>query len=337
MITCALVCRTGFALALGTIFNGSGFGSPYVGKRGSDLAELGILERLQDAFEFISVITFLPFCGRDKFPDPVLAGMVLACIVCIVLGLLYFARKSMPAFICFLTTVVLVVSLQFVGGFHSMRHIGFILIGAVAAAWIAACDNTPVSGAMQRFPAGLFRGLARIAGGFVAVILAAHVLITAVFVWGEVTRPFSHGRATAEFIRKTVPEDVPMYCFSARSNVSVLPWLPRRKFFIFDRMEYGTFSKWGRSVPQSLKEMTDEVVLRLKPDQQCAIFVVAMNEFPNIFPPNTVVLYDSRKSEPPVWGPYIEEFVVLAVVRQEDVELYRTLFPHKSSPFLQRL
>lgn len=332
-----LICVFGFVLALGSIYNGYGFGSPYVGKRGGDLAEMGILERLQDAFEFISVTTFLPLCGRDKFPDSVLAGLVIACIVCIVLGLLYFAWKSVPAFICFLTSVVLIVLLQFVGGFHSMRHIGFILVGAVTSAWIAACDDKPVSGGPRRLPAGVFRAVARTAGTAVAAILLTHVLITSVFVLCEIRRPFSHGRATAEFIRKVVPEDVPMYCFSARSNVSVLPWLPRRKFFIFDRMEYGTFSKWGRSFAQSLKDMADEVVLRLEPDQQCAIFVVAMNEFPNIFPPNTIVLYDSRKSELPVWGPYVEEFVVLAVVRYEDVDLYRSLFPRKQSPLMQGL
>ena len=331
-----LICIFGFALALGSIYNGYGFGSPYVGKRGGELAEMGILERLRDSLEFISVTTFMPLCGRDKFPDPVLDGMVSACIVCIILGLLYFAWKSIPAFVCFLTSAVLIVSLQFVGGFHSMRHIGFILVGTVVAAWIAACDDKPVRGGLLRLPAGslAFRALARTAGCVVALILLVHALITSVFVWGEVTRPFSHGYATAQFIRKVVPEDVPMYCFSARSNVSVLPWLPRRQFFIFDRMEYGTFSKWGRSFGQSLKDMADEVVARLKPDQQCAIFVVALNEFPNFFPPNTIVLYDSRKSERPVWGPYIEEFVVLAVVRHEDVERYRSAFPRKSSPLM---
>ena len=337
MIGSMLICVFGFVLALGSIYNGYGFGSPYVGKRGGELAEMGILERLQDAFEFISVTTFLPLCGRDKFPDSVLAGLVIACIVCIVLGLLYFAWKSVPAFICFLTSVVLIVLLQFVGGFHSMRHIGFILVGAVTSAWIAACDDKPVSGGLRRLPAGVFRAVARTAGTAVAAILLTHVLITSVFVLCEIRRPFSHGRATADFIRKVVPEDVPMYCFSARSNVSVLPWLPRRKFFIFDRMEYGTFSKWGRSFAQSLKDMADEVVLRLEPDQQCAIFVVAMNEKPNLFPPNMILLYDSRKSERPVWGPYVEEFVVLAVVRYEDVDLYRSLFPRKQSPLMQGL
>jgi hypothetical protein len=330
-----LICVFGFALALGSIYNGYGFGSPYVGKRGGELAEMGIPERLRDALEFISVTTFMPLCGRDKFPDSVLAGLSLACIVCIALGLLHFARKSIPAFVCFLTSVVLVVSLQLVGGFHSMRHIGFILVGTVVAAWIAACDDKTVSGGQSGLQKRAFRVLARIAGSVVALILLVHVLITSVFVWGEITRPFSHGYATAQFIRRVVPEDVPMYCFSARSNVSVLPWLPRRQFFIFDRMEYGTFSKWGRSFGQSLKDMADEVVARLKPDQQCAIFVVAMNEFPNFFPPNTIVLYDSRKSELPVWGPYVEEFVVLAVVRHEDVERYRSAFPRKQSPLMQ--
>ena len=332
-----LICVFGFMLALGSIYNGYGFGSPYVGKRGGELAEMGVLERLRDSFEFISVTTFLPLCGRDKFPDSFLAGLVLACLVCIVLGLLYFAWKSIPAFICFLTSSTLIVSLQFVGGFHSIRHIGFVLVGAVAAAWIAADDDSPVSGGLPRFPAGAGRILAWTAGGAVALILLIHALVTSVFVWGEITRPFSHGYATAQFIRRVVPENIPMYCFSARSNVSVLPWLPRRKFFIFDRREYGTFSKWGRSYGQSLKDMADEVAERLEPDQQCAIFVVAMNEFPNFFPPNTIVLYDSRKSERPVWGPYIEEFVVLAVVRHEDVEHYRSAFPRKQSPLMQGL
>lgn len=329
------VCVFGFVLALASIYNGYGFGSPYVGHRGDELAEMGILERLQDSFEVISVTTFMPLCGRDKFPDSVLAWMVSACIACIVLGLLYFAWKSVPAFVCFLTSVSLIIFLQFVGGFHSMRHIGFILVGAVASAWIAALDDGSVRSVLARLPAAPFRVLSRTAGVVVALILLVHALITAVFVWGEITRPFSHGYAAAQFIRRVVPEDVPMYCFSARSNVSVLPWLPRRKFFIFDRMEYGTFSKWGRSFSQSLNDMADEVAARLEPDQQCAIFVVAMNELPNFFPPNTIVLYDSRKSERPVWGPYVEEFVVLAVVRHEDVTRYRSAFPRKKSPLMQ--
>ena len=122
-----------------------------------------------------------------------------------------------------------------------------------------------------------------------------------------------------------------MYCFSARSNVAVLPWLPGRKFFIFDRMEYGTFSKWGRSYGLSMKEMADEVAARLEPDQKYAIFIVAMNEYPNFFPPNTILLYDSRKKELPVWGPYVEEFVVLAVVRYKDVDYFRSMFPRKKT------
>jgi hypothetical protein len=78
-----------------------------------------------------------------------------------------------------------------------------------------------------------------------------------------------------------------------------------------------------------MADMTNEVAARLEPSQQYAIFVVAMNEYPNFFPPNTVMLYDSRRKEDPVWGPYIEEFVVLAVVRDQDTDYFRTLFPFK--------
>jgi hypothetical protein len=46
--------------------------------------------------------------------------------------------------------------------------------------------------------------------------------------------------------------------------------------------------------------------------------VVALNEDPNIIPSNLILLYDSRRNERPVWGPYIEEFLVFAVVRPED-------------------
>ena len=32
-----------------------------------------------------------------------------------------------------------------------------------------------------------------------------------------------------------------------------------------------------------------------------------------------------------MWGPYVEEFVVLAVVRDRDVDYFRTLFPRKKT------
>ena len=157
----------------------------------------------------------------------------------------------------------------------------------------------------------------------------------------DLTRMYVEGREQvdfwARFIRENVPEDVPMFCFTARSNVSVLPWLPGRKFFLFDRGEYGTYSKWGRAFGQSMKDMADEAAERLEPTQQYGLFVVAMNEKPNLFPPNMILLYDSRKNERPVWGPYVEEFLVFAVVREEDVEHYRSMTPRRPSNLMQGL
>ena len=318
-----LICIFGFVLALGSIFNGSGFGSPYVGKRGGELAEKAVFERLGNAFEAISNMVYLP---------------VWLCIICIALGALYFAWKSVPAFICFLMSVGLIVSLQLVGGFHSMRHIGFMLIGTVAACWIAAVDAAPGLDALIRLPARAVSVLNYSAGCSAALVLFLQALITPFFVIFEILYPFSHGHAAANFIRDNIPEDVPMFCFTARSNVSVLPWLPGRKLFIFDRGEYGTFSKWGRAFSQSMKDMADEAAARLEPAQQYGVFVVSTNEDPNIFPPNMILLYDSRKNERPVWGPYEEEFLVLAVVRHEDVELYRSrMMPRRKSRLMQGL
>lgn len=50
-----------------------------------------------------------------------------------------------------------------------------------------------------------------------------------------------------------------------------------------------------------------------------------------------ILLYDSRKNERPVWGPYVEEFLVFAVVREEDVERYRSRMPNRPSRFMQGL
>ena len=318
-----LICAFGFALALGSIFNGHGFGSPYVGKRGGDLAEKAVFERLETAFEAISNMVYLP---------------VWLCIVCLVLGALYFAWKSIPAFICFLMSFGLMVALQLVGGFHSIRHIGFMLIGTVAACWIAAVDDMPGLDAQFRLPARAVSFLNITAGSSAALVLGFQAFVTPFFLICEILYPFSHGHAAANFIRDNVPEQVPMFCFTARSNVSVLPWLPGRKFFIFDRGEYGTFSKWGRAFSQSLKDMADEAAERLEPTQQYGIFVVAMNEKPiNLFPSNMILLYDSRKNERPVWGPYTEEFLVFAIVREEDVEFYRSREPRRQPERTQGL
>ena len=315
-----LICVAGFVLALGSIFNGSGFGSPYVERRGGALAKLAVSERLHTSFDAISNMVYLP---------------VWLCIVCIVLGALYFAWKSIPAFVCFFMSVVLMVSLQLVGGFHSIRHIGFMLIGTVAASWIAAADDAPGFGVLFRLPAQASEYLSFAAGCCAALILLLQAFVTPFFLSYEVLYPFSHGHAAARFILDNIPEDVPMFCFTARSNVSVLPWLPGRKFFIFDRGEYGTFSKWGRTVGQSMKDMADEAAGRLEPTQQYGIFVVALNEDPNLFPPNMFLLYDSRNNERPVWGPYVEEFLVFAVVRDEDIEYYLSKERRRQSNLMQ--
>ena len=315
-----LICVFGFAAALASIYNGYGFGSPYVGKRSGELAVKSLFERLQTAFDAISHMVYLP---------------VWLCVVCLALGALYFVRKSIPAFICFLTSAVLMVSLQLVGGFHSIRHIGFLLIGTVIASWIAAWDDAPGLDVRFRLPAPASTVLDFVAGCAAAMVLTLQAFVTPFFGLCEILYPFSHGHATANFIRDSIPEDVPMFCFTARSNVSVLPWLPGRKFFIFDRREYGTFSKWGRAFGQSMKDMADDASVMLEPTQQCGIFVVAMNEYPNLFPPNMILLYDSRKNERPVWGPYVEEFLVFAVIRNEDIEFYRSKMPHRESRFIQ--
>ncbi len=317
-----LICVFGFAAALASIYNGYGFGSPYVGKRGGDLAEKGVFERLQTAFDAISNMVYLP---------------VWLCVVCLAIGALYFVRKSIPAFVCFLTSSALMISLQLVGGFHSMRHIGFLLIGAVVASWIAAWDDAPGLDVRLRIPAYVSSALNVAAGCAAALVLSLQAFVTPFFGLCEILYPFSHGHAAANFIRDNIPEDVPMFCFTARSNVSVLPWLPGRKFFIFDRMEYGTFSKWGRAFGRSMKDMADDASAWLGPAEQYALFVVAMNEEPNLFPPNMILLYDSRKNERPVWGPYVEEFLVFAVVRYEDIDLYRSRTPRRPSRFMQDL
>ena len=321
VIAAMLVALFGFVLALAEIFNGHGFGSPYVSYRGNQVAGFELAKRFGDAFKAISNLVYLP---------------AWACLVCFLLGILFFARRSVSALVCFLTNALLMFSLQFVGGFHSMRHVGFLLIGTVVSCWIAAQDEEVPGGFafLSRLPRRATAVLCAVSGCAAALLLFLQAVLTPFFVWMEVKYPFSHGRAASYFIRDNIPEDVPMYCFSARSNVSVLPWLPGRSYFIFDRMETGTYSKWGRSHGLSMKGMAEEIADRLEPGQRYAVFVVAMNEDPNIFPPNMVLLYDSRQNEEPVWGPYVEEFLVFAVVRQEDVDLYRPRVPRIPSKFI---
>jgi len=315
VIVSILVVVFGFVLALAEIYNGrGGFGSPYVSYRGNQMAGFEIAKRFHDSFDAISNLTHL---------SPWL------CLVCFLAGLLYFAWKSTPAFLCFLTGCFLMLSLQFIGGFHSMRHIGFLLIAVVVACWIAAEEDDPPCGFLARLPKCAAACCAAAAGCAAAVLLFLETILTPCFVWMEMRYPFSHGHAAALFIRDNIPEDIPMYCFTARSNVSVLPWLPGREYFIFDRRETGTYSKWGRAYGQSMRDMAEEAAARLKPDQRYAVFVVAMNEDPNIFPANMILLYDSRQNELPVWGPYIEEFLVFAVVREEEKDLYRPRTPHR--------
>ena len=319
VIVSVVIVFSGFVVALCEIFNGHGFGSPYVSYRGDQLAGFDIAKRFRDAFDAISNLVYLPAWVWG---------------VCLLLGFLYFAWKSVSAFFCFQVNAILMIALQFVGGFHSMRHVGFLLVGTVVSCWIAAQDEDVPNGFLARLPRRAAAGLAAAAGCAAALLLFLHMFLTPFFVWMEMKYPFSHGRATSFFIRDNIPEDVPMYCLSARSNVSVLPWLPGRQFFIFDRRELGTFSKWGRVSGLSMLDMALEAAARLRPDQRYALFVVAMNEDPNIFPANMILLYDSRQNERRVWGPYIEEFLVFAVVREEEKDLYRPSAPRNRPWFI---
>ena len=309
VIAAMAVAVFGFLLALAEIFNGHGFGSPYVSYRGNQMAGLELAERFQTIANSISRLVYLP---------------VWLCIACLLLGILYFAWKSVPALVCFATNAALMSALQFVGGFHSMRHVGFLIVGTAVSCWIAADGDTHEFGFLQRLPRKASACLAGAAGCAAAAVLIMQAVMTPFFIGCEVKYPFSHGPATAAFIRDNIPEDVPLYCFTARSNTSVLPELPGRRFYIFDRKEYGTFSRWGRVLERSsMQEMANEAAARLKPDQRYAIFVVSLNEDPNIFPGNMILLYDSRQNERPVWSPYDEEYLVFAVVREEDADSAR--------------
>jgi len=349
VVTAMLVAFFGFLLALAEIFNGHGFGSPYVSYRGNQVAGFEFVKRFRDMSNAVFNTVFFPlFQWGHQVPRNVKEGLGFSAldwcllgllVACFLIGLLYFARKSVSAFVCFLTNAFLMFSLQYVGGFHSMRHVGFLLIGTVVACWIAAQeeeDVQPLHGFafLSRLPRRAATGLSIVSGCAAALLLFLQAVLTPFFVWMEMKYPFSHGQAASYFIRDNIPAEVPMYCFSARSNVSVLPWLPGRSYFIFDRLEQGTYSKWGRSHGLSMKGMAEVIADRLEPGQRYAVFVVAMNEDPNLIPPNMILLYDSFQNEEPVWGPYVEEFKVYAVVREEDIDLYRPRVPRIPSKFI---
>lgn len=346
VVTAMLIAVFGFLLALAEIFNGHGFGSPYVSYRGNQVAGFDLAKRFRDMSDaFFNTVFFPLFQWGHQVPRNVKEGLGFSgldwcllwlLIACFLIGVLYFARKSVSALVCFLTSAFLMFSLQYVGGFHSMRHVGFLLIGTVVSCWIAALEEDSPCGIafLARLPRWTATGLGVVSGCAAGMLLFLQAVLTPFFVWMEMKYPFSHGQAASYFIRDNISKDVPMYCFSARSNVSVLPWIPGRSYFIFDRMEQGTYSKWGRSHGLSMEDMADVIAERLEPGQRYAVFVVAMNEDPNIIPPNMVLLYDSAQNEEPVWGPYVEEFKVYAVVREEDVDLYRPRVPRIPSKFI---
>lgn len=319
VIAAMAVAVFGFALALAEIFNGHGFGSPYVSFRGTQLSVFDTAERIQSVVNSITRLVYLPFW---------------LCVACFLIGAAYFAWKSVPAMVCFLTNAVLMISLQFIGGFHSIRHVGFLIVGTAVSCWIAASGDTRGFGFLRKLPRAASACLAGAAGCAAAMVLVLQAVMTPIFIGCEVKYPFSHGPATGDFIRDNIPEDVPMYCFSMRSNTSVLPELPGRKFFIFDRNEYGTYSTWGHANGLSMLEMSSAAAARLKPDQRYALFVVALNEEPNIIPGNMILLYDSTQNEHPIWGPYTEEFLVFAVVREEEKDLYRPRMPRIPPKFI---
>lgn len=337
-----LIVLFGFALALAEIYNGHGFGSPYVSYRGNQVAGFEPDKRFRDMFSAVFNTAFLPlFQWGHQAPRSVKAGfstldwcLLWVLTAAFISALLYFAWKSVSGLLCFATSAFLLLSLQYVGGFHSLRHVGFLLVGTVAACWIVADEDLDGACSPAPLPRRAAAVLSASAGCSAALFLFMQLFLLPSFVWLEIKYPFSHGHATARFILdRKYPADVPMYCLSARSNVSILPWLPGRAFYIFDQKEKGTYSKWGRSHGFFMDKMADEAAAGLEPGQ-FALFVVAMNEDPNMIPPNMILQYDSGKSEPQVWGPYIEEFKVFAVVRPEEASLYRLEEPHERPSFI---
>ena len=347
-----LIVLFGFALAMVEIYNGHGFGSPYVSYRRDQVAGFTLEKHFRDMFAAVSNTAFFPLFQWDhQAPRSVKAGFSALdwCLLWLLVAgffstLLYFAWKSVSGLLCFATNAFLLLSLQYIGGFHSMRHVGFLLVGTVAACWIASVEEQDGGSSPAPIPRRASSALSSAAGAAAALLLFMQVFLLPSFVWSEIKYPFSHGYATARFILgREYPADIPIYCLTARSNVSILPWLPGRAFYIFDQKERdreefrpedkSTYSKWGRSHGFFMDEMADAAAAGLKPGQ-FALFVVAMNEDPNMIPSNMILQYDSSRSEPPVWGPYVEEFKVYAVVRPDEVQLYRPDGPHERPSFI---
>ncbi len=139
-------------------------------------------------------------------------------------------------------------------------------------------------------------------------------MFSMIFSYFEICYPFSHGKATADFIRKNYPKGVLKVCYTARQNVSVIAFLDD-PFFIFDRKEMGSFSKWGRIPPHSLYEISDEVFKLLPKEAKAFLIIASGNEAPRGIPPNFYERYHSSDHEKTIWSPYGEDFYVYEVVR----------------------
>lgn len=249
--------------------------------------------------------------------------------------LIYFSR-NWRAMLFFAVNSAIVLALMYIGQFHSTRHVSFLLIGAIAACWIdsvshredAATDSVDII-IRKESPA---RHTITVMGGFLAgFLMIEQVIAFLLFGCMEIAYPFSHGRATADYIKKNYQENILIGCFCARQNVPVMAYLPQQ-FFIFDRGEFGTFSKWGKIKALSMIQMSNIMFEAFPKGNDAFLLLVSSNERPTAVPPNFQLVYSSADHEKKTWSPYGEAFYLYEVVRPELLNVDPNHFTYRDGP-----
>lgn len=300
-IWCAmLICALGFGAAALEIYNWhGGFGSAQIVSGASFSVKMEPMRYLYHACYFYAQTLKLPMLG----------GLIVT-----IIAIAYFSR-CWRALVFYLANTLYVFALMYYGQFHSMRHVGFFLVGAVVACWLESLERIERrSSGMCKSETRLCRLISRTAWCMAALIFAEEIILSVLFMVSEILYPFSHGRATAEFIRKRYPEGVLVCCYTARQTVSVLAYLDNQSY-IFDRSEMGSFSKWGKVKPKNMMMLSDEIFKILPPESMAVLAVFSGNEHPNNAPPNYYLRYFSGNEEKPLWSPYGETFYIYEIFR----------------------
>jgi hypothetical protein len=169
----------------------------------------------------------------------------------LLLSILFYARRSPMAVAIGMVSAVAIIYVCVFKWYGGERHAGLLFIMLVFVLWISP---------WPWHEQGFFPRLAR---GGLAVSLSCSVVAALVWSYLDVRWDYSGGKEAAQFIQAHALDTSPIAAVPAAQSESILPYLPREKFWYVGRKEPGTYIKWDQNWNKDYSLSEPEILARV--------------------------------------------------------------------------